>query len=400
MAVRDTLSRIEDVLLSTSIDIWVERRSVAGTRFVPLAVHFLNSDRPGGIETYFGKGLDDDQRTASAVMEFFEGLSSRMIGAENLVVSTFPDLGAEARDPREFVLAHDFSYRRDRVIEWVWGYSLTEREPVLVPANLVFFPYEVDDLGKAIAATDSNGLAAGNCLEEAVLHGLLEVVERDARMIMEYGAMTMPDLELDAALDPALARLVTDVGESRVKMAVKDDTLDIPIPTIGVFLDGMSKRRQGMSFASGAHPDPSVAVSRALTEAIQLYPRCRNYEDWIASGPRNHLYRPGQELRRLSDMRWIHGQDLRSVIESCVGLLRHNGSEVIVVDLTLPEIGFPVVRVLATGLQPLMTPSCLRISKRLLEVPAALSYSDKPAKASDVRFKSLCGFADKNARRR
>ena len=58
-----------------------------------------------------------------------------------------------------------------------------------MPANLVFCPYEPPGSGKGIAWMDSNGLAAGNDLEEAVLHGLLEVVERDAIMISEHNRL-------------------------------------------------------------------------------------------------------------------------------------------------------------------------------------------------------------------
>jgi ribosomal protein S12 methylthiotransferase accessory factor len=393
--IEETLARIDRVFLSTSFEVRVEKRSIAGTPFTPLLVHFLSPSGPDSDERYFGKGIGDAQQTASGVMEFFERFSSRVLGNELIIEAAYRDVKDRARDPREFVLAADSPYSPGRKIDWVWGYSLTEREPVLVPAILAFFPYTFDRPEKAFTAWDSNGLASGNCLEEAVLHGLLEVIERDARVIMEYNSLAMPDLELDGPLDPALSALLNDMEESRIACRLKDNTLDIPVPSIGAYLEGRSPKSSrvvGRGFSTGTHLHPEIAFSRALTEAIQLYPRSKNYREWMASSPISHLHREGKEGKRFSDIPDLSASSLRKNINICVRLLEIRGSEVIVVDLSLPEIEFPVVRVCATNLQPLIIPGCMRLSRRLFDVPVELGYREKPLQPADIKYRALCGY--------
>ena len=60
---------------------------------------------------------------------------------------------------------------------WVWGYSLSQNRPILVPESIAYYSLGHRD---AYVYETSNGCAIGGSLEEAIFHGILEVVERDA----------------------------------------------------------------------------------------------------------------------------------------------------------------------------------------------------------------------------
>src|SRR5690606_40616130 len=77
---------------------------------------------------------------------------------------------------------------------WEWGWSLRDARPVLVPSRLVY--YSIPTAGDNFVFECSNGCAIGGCTEEAVLGGLLELVERDAFLNAWYGAARLPRVDL------------------------------------------------------------------------------------------------------------------------------------------------------------------------------------------------------------
>jgi thioglycine synthase len=387
----ETLARIKEVLLATPLEIRFERRWVPDTPFSAVLLHFSSREATAD-EVYLGKGLDYDQCMVSAFMEFIERFCARITDKKMLIEARYKDVKVYARDPRQFVLPLDSSYKKDSKIDWVWGYSLTRREPVLVPANMVFLPYVTDRQEKNIAGSDSNGLASGNCIEEAILHGIMEVIERDARFIMEYNYIAMPDVEIDHLKDKGIARLLKNLGEARIDVTIKDITNNIPVPSIGVFLEGASDGKKAMSYACGTYIHPEIALSRALTEALQLYPRCANYQEWLKSGPIDHLYRQGSRKVRLSAFAGASDTDLKENINRCVETLKKFDAEVIVVDISRPELSFSVVRICVTNLQPLMYAGNPRVSRRLCEVPVILGWRENTLKPEDIKFRQLPGY--------
>jgi len=325
-------------------------------------------------------------------MEFVERMCARRSPNEPAIEAGFVDVRSRARDPYELVIPRGKTYSPRLKIEWVWGYSLTYGKPVLIPANLVYCPYVPRGKAAQVVPADSNGLASGNVLEEAILHGLLEVVERDARVIMEYHRLNMPDVPEPSKNRGALGGVFGKLKSSGVGVTIKDITTDIPVPSYGVFLRGRYSGREARAYASGTHLDSRIALSRALTEALQMYPRCRNYRKWIRSGPLDHLFASAGRKARLSAVKSPPFRDLKSAVEFCVKTLATFGAEVIVVDLSLPDTGFTVARVCVTGLQPVIHPSVLRLSRRLFETPRRLGYETPSLRADEIKPREFCGF--------
>jgi thioglycine synthase len=385
-----TLAEIERYFLTSGEEIQFEMKRRASDGTIRSILEHLAPAGASGDERYFGKGADGGQARASACMEFVERLVAKMGPDDVLVETSYAEVEAEARDPRLFCLSDEKAFDPGSRIDWCWGFSLTRAEPTLVPANLVFFPYTSERDEKAIAWTDSNGLASGNNLEEAILHAVLEVVERDAVVIAEYNPLPITEIGRDS-LPPGSRRLLADLEAKGVLCSFATVPTDIPIPVVSAFLRKPDEPGY-CSVAFGCHLDPALAVSRSLTEAVQLLPPSANHEEWLRSGsPERYQARTSRRIS-LKDLDNLASSDLRENIERCVAILRSVGSDIIVVDLSRPDVPFPVVRVLATGLQPLFHKGDMRLSPRFFNVPVRLGLRARPLDRADVKLWPLCGY--------
>jgi ribosomal protein S12 methylthiotransferase accessory factor YcaO len=337
-----------------------------------------------------GKGLSPGQALASACVELLERHCAAPRRDDAVRQAPYARVAGEAVDPRRFVLAATTAYDPAAKIDWIWGYSLTRGVPVLVPANLVFYPYVPRRGSQVIAWTDSNGLAAGNNLEEAVLHGLLEVIERDAVMISEYNRLPPPVIAsrgLPETCRPVLD-LLEKAGYRSSFMAVPTD---LPFPVVAAFIT-RGKDSRDRSIAFGSHIGRAQALERALTEAIQVLPPSANHAGWLRSGSSERCACRAPKKIAFGQLANHRTNDLKTGIARCVSALRGVGSEVIVVDLSLPDIPFPAVRVLATGLQPSLRKGERRLSARFFEVPIKLGFRAGPRAPADVEIWPLCGY--------
>ncbi len=385
-----TLAEVERFFLTSGMEaqFHMQDRRVDG-----MGRAFLKYLSPAGESEdriFCGKGLSTGQALVSACLEFLERHCAGMMPDDAVQEASYDQVAAAAIDPRLFNLAAGKDFDTAKKIDWVWGYSLTRAEHVLVPANLVFCPYETSRNVKDLAWMDSNGLASGNNIEEAILHGILEVVERDAVMISEYGRL--PPAGISPAGLPVECRPTIDLLENGgFHLTFLAGRTDLPFPFIAAFLrhrDVPADR----SVAFGCHLDPALALERALTEAIQVLPPSINHEGWLRSGsPERYAAPPSREIS-FDDLKSLASPGLKENIEKCVAILKDVGSEVIVVDLSLSDIPFPAVRVLATGLQPLFHESDMRLSRRFFEVPVKLGVRAEPRREADIKIWPLCGY--------
>jgi YcaO-like protein with predicted kinase domain len=107
--------------------------------------------------------------------------------------------------------------------------------PVLVPANLVFLPYITTDDDKYFVFESSNGLASGNNIEEAILHGLIELIGRDQVLISEYNRLPFKRITQESLPDACspILELLANMG---FQVYILSGTSDIPVPFIAAFI--------------------------------------------------------------------------------------------------------------------------------------------------------------------
>jgi len=245
---------------------------------IPVFSAIRPSAAAGAISIYSGKGATETNARISAIMESFErclaeqpevsiNLSGVPLNVERIndtyesLSESYPTLYPDA-----LLLPQPFA--EPTSLEWVMGHDLMNDIDVFVPANAVFHPYNPQE-ANALFRSNTNGLASGNTIEEAVLHGLLEVIERDALSIAEYTRNPGREILLseDDGVNYELKRKMEETG-IKVKLWLLDS--DINIPTIVAALDDTVLEDPALLvMGAGAHLSPEIAVTRALTEAAQ-----------------------------------------------------------------------------------------------------------------------------------
>jgi len=232
----------------------------------------------------------------------------------------------------------------------------------MVPASGVFHPLPMNY--PQLFRTNTNGLASGNVLEEAVFHGLSEVIERDAWSLVEAVKRTGPRVtEVEEGL---AAELIEKFAAAEVEVRIKDITSEIGVPTIAAASDDLRLKDPALlTIGMGTHTSAEVAVLRALTEVAQsrLTQIHGAREDTTTADFRrqigydrtkrlNRHWFADSETRSFSEIRSQDSEDFLDDINLMLKRLEEAGMErAIVVDLTRQEIGVPVVRVMVPGLE-------------------------------------------------
>ena len=321
-----------------------------------------------GVPKYYnGKGVTREQAEASAVMESIERYSAEPRDDDEVVFGTYEqacDVMATI-PPADMILPiWALDNLQGAEIAWTEGWDILRGERVWVPACAVFYPY-IPDTDLQLFKYHTNGLASGNNMEEAVLHATFELVERDAWSIAEYRNLPVPDVIADP--DSLPGKLIARFAEHGVEVHLKDLTCDTGIPTIGAAADDVAtKDPEMLTIGVGTHLDPEIAAVRAITEVAQSRATHRDGKKINAQLQRATVqmgYERVKELNRLwfgegrgsvnlSDIPDGSTDDVLDDIEVVLGSLMNAGFDsVIAVDLTRPELGVPVVRMIVPGLE-------------------------------------------------
>lgn len=290
---------------------------------------------------------------------------------------------------------------RTDAIDWTWAYSLTSRRFLLVPAALVHGSIghgPPNNFGHGLSST---GVASHVSVEAALLAGLLEVVERDAVMISWLNRHSPATVTLDATTSRELLELRQRFEVPGIEFVLLDLTLDTGIPTVGCLALSDRSDRPSAVMGSASRPDPVDAASKALLEAAQIHyslnalghdassslPEAdvrtfadhavfyagsanRRFLDFLASSGRS---------RPLSGMRDLSTGTTGGDLQACVALLDSVGLEVLVAELTTPDVGrlgFRVFKVLVPGAVDINGDARMPLlgSRRIDEVPAAMGW--------------------------
>jgi oxazoline/thiazoline synthase len=335
-----------------------------------------------------GKGKSADQARTSALAEALERYCGVFDGTEPRMRASFADLGKAAMHPNACMGYSDRQYaeralhnsagqkarwvpepfREDAQIEWTPLWSLSAEEPRYLPTSFCYYGYRSPD--PLFARADSNGCAAGSVLEEAVLQGILELIERDAVALWWYNRLVRPAVDLDSVDDPYVTGLVSHYDELRRDLWVLDIKSDIGVSVFAAISRRADKQEEDIIYGFGAHLDPGVALARALTELNQsleavptatgplssrTYRGSRDAVRWwrtVTAAASSYLT-PDPEVmpRSLHDFKNLASDDLKQDVLTCRALVEARGIEILALDQTRPDVGFPVVRMVSPGLR-------------------------------------------------
>jgi oxazoline/thiazoline synthase len=364
------------------------------------SVDQLRSGLSGGS---FGKGSTAEQGEASALMEAIERYSGIFQGDEIRTERSFTDFApGDAFLPNDVQLFSETQFQNRTIpqsghshpvpeplnpsakIEWSPVWSLRDKRFKYCPTGLLYFFY-------GPFHTDSNGCAAGNTLEEAIVQGFLELVERDAYAIWWYNRLQRAQVDLKQFDDSYVRDLQAQFAEAGRRLWVLDITSDLGIPTYVSIMHWMQNGHENIEFGSGAHFDRRIALLRSLTELTQFMSigmmggasgekptldgvtplRLEDYPFLIPSD--NPIVPPAPDVK-------VH-DNTRDQVNACVEIATHAGYDFLVLDQTRPDVEVPVVRVLVPGLRHFYR----RFAPgRLYDVPVRLGLLDRPRLESEL----------------
>jgi ribosomal protein S12 methylthiotransferase accessory factor len=361
----ETLARVEPLMKTAGITRLADITDLDRVG-IPVYSAIRPSAEGGAISVYNGKGRTKEEAKVSALMEGFERFSAEVRGY-NIVRKGVAEFraGHNAIDPMDLILTPASAYHlMNQPVGWVKGVDLNAVGETWVPASAVFHPY-VSKHDLALFRTSTNGLASGNNLEEAVLHGLCEVIERDAWSLAEGRRKINGDVIVPN--DGPVKELVDMFGNKGIEIHLKNLTSDIGVPTIAAAADDVIMQDPALlTLGIGTHLDPQVAAVKALLEVAQsrLTQIHGAREDTVKG---EHSRKLGYERMKrinkmwltdsgpqvsLSELPKLDTDDIYDDIQVLLSRLNSRGlKSTVVVNLTRRDLGIPVVRVIIPGLE-------------------------------------------------
>ena len=364
----DSLRRLVPVMGITRI------ANITGLDTIGIPVTMVCRPNSRSLAVSQGKALELTAAKVSGLMESIEGYHAEHITLP-LKLASYEELcyTHPVVDVRQLPRPADTVFHPNTPLLWIEGFDLVENGNMWLPYELVHLNYTIPlPPGTGCFSATSNGLASGNHLLEAISHGICEVIERDSVALWylrDLSDKQCSRVDLQSVDDSDCGEALEKYRRTGLSVAVWDITNQrLPVPAfLCVVLEHpeYSTRSLPPAIGSGCHPCRSIALLRALTEAAQS-------RLTFISGSRDDLSRADYErlrsvqvLRRARLMLEIKGAP-HSYLDVCTSennnfveevcwelqVLRKSGfKRVIVVDLTKPEFGLPVVRVVIPGLQ-------------------------------------------------
>jgi len=312
-----------------------------------------------------GIGLSLQEAFQGCVGEGIEYLSQRQRSGDELTAADGIDpLQALDRHTRELVTALKPSHA-GRGLSWHRAHRLSDQVEVLLPADLCLRrPPALQDFVPPFPL--STGSAAGTSWRGAALHGLLELIERDAASLWWRGGRrgrAVP-ADVEASAQALLRELRAGVATPR-RSWLLDITTDIGVPAVAA----LSCRLDGFGFAFGlaARRTLQAAARSALLEMCQIElahavveaKRRERGETALNARDRGHLQRATAiDADRCALLQPASGRaqhialnDADAALHLIVRRLGELGIETYGLDLTRPNFGVPVARIIAPGLQ-------------------------------------------------
>jgi ribosomal protein S12 methylthiotransferase accessory factor len=286
-------------------------------------------------------------------------------------------------------------FDEDAVIEWTPVWSLLSGKHRLLPTAMLYYSPRSGSQAPSVFA-DSNGSAAGASIEDAIIHGFLELVERDAVALWWYNRTRQALVDLRSFDDRWLAGLPAQYRRMKREAWVLDVTSDLGIPAMAAVSRRVDGPAEDIALGFGAHPDPAVAARRALGELGQMLPATLGGRtDGVKRAPDPHMDRwwsyatvrnqpylrpdPCQPMRTAADYAYQSSATLNPKI--IYRAARRAGLDVLILDQTRPDIEMPVVKVVVPGLRhfwPRLAPG------RLFDVPVTLGRKSEATPYEDL----------------
>ncbi|WP_347551326.1 TOMM precursor leader peptide-binding protein [Pseudalkalibacillus hwajinpoensis] len=304
-------------------------------------------------------------------------------------------------------------FHPDRKMNWVWGYSLIEKAPILVPERLAYYSM---GCGDGFIFETSNGCAIGGSLEEAIFYGIMEVLERDSFLMTWYAQLPLPRIDPYSSNDEELLLMIDRMQEiTGYDLYLYNATMEHGIPCILTITKNRNPEsdRLNLMCAAGAHLDPVRAVKSAVFESVgMITPLNKEFKKKKAEYVK--MFNDSSLVQKMDDHGMVYGlpeaeerlqfilnqhrplqtfaeafhmskrhSNLTDDLNTMLQIFRSLKLDVIVVDQTTPEIkrnGLHCAKVIIPGMLPMTFGHHLRRVtglSRVLKVPKELGYVNR-----------------------
>jgi ribosomal protein S12 methylthiotransferase accessory factor len=356
----ETVRRLRDRLGALDLQVLDQAVRIDNGRLdIPVFFSVCGKDAVSviGTKKQMGKGATAQQAEASAVMELAERFSFFSFCKDP--AHFFTDTHLHLKDqaiPFELIAksVHDDSeeleitrgFFENLPLQWTWAYSLSRKEPVLIPFTWFY------------AINEFNGPSAGNCQEEALMQGICEIVERHVSSLVSQKRIKVPLIRPESVKDPMVLEMFRKYRAAGVRLVLSDFSLDTGIPTVGALAydPATFPETSEIVWTAGTTPDPEKALSRALTEVAQLAGDFNTSANYVASGlPKftsleeaDFVINPGRMID-MAQLPNLSNPNIRLEIESCLAALARNDMEVFVINTTHPGLQVPAFYTIIPG---------------------------------------------------
>ncbi len=370
--------------------------------------------------------IDPKRAIMKAVGESIERYCPSHFSYEDFILASYNELDGEAVHPADFALFSekqysepDFPFSRltaSTPLRWTSAYSISRDRPVLVPASFVYIPYFCDTAYEPLAHNPiSTGLACGSNLAPAMYKAILEVIERDAFMIMWQNQLSCLEIDLATVDDPFIQSLLNELAILPVTCQAYLIPSDTEVPVILVLLRNTAGHLPHTVIGMSADLNPYRALMLAVEEVClgwlgigryaldeKEYKPEKDYSDINTIilhalvhavdpdlGKSLEFFNPSGKQIAIGEIKNVYDENMVTNVQNLVNKLNEKDLDVIVKDLTttdVDEAGFKVIRAVVPGMQPLDINHARRYlgGKRLYEVPCQMGLRKQPLTEEEV----------------
>jgi ribosomal protein S12 methylthiotransferase accessory factor len=350
----ETVAKAREALTRSGKRILAQTRRIdTGRLGIPVFMSICGEDARGIMPTrkQMGKGASAAQAEASALMELAERFSyfSFWDNPENFQPMAWSQ-AQEAFGDRLLPISYVIHSVADKISE-----DDAARILDLLPWR--FAPVTDIGAGQEFMApldwfkklNEFNGSSAGNTLEESMLQGGCELVERHVCAVVDRTRQETPNIDPASFSDPVLVELYEKFTAKGLKVWLKDFSLGLPVPTVAALVmdPATFPHKSEIVFTAGTASSPEKAAIRALTEIAQLggdFETCSNYE---ASGlskfthPDQFVWLTAGETVSIHALPSNQDADIATELVNFCARLKDQGFTFFSVDTTVPELGIP-----------------------------------------------------------
>lgn len=357
------------------------------------------------VEQALGKGLSTTQCQSSAMGEALERQAAQYVGDEGIVCAVPEQLSDKVYLPHQLASFSERQYLAfagqsgrsihnpqwvvrfdaEQQMHWAKGWSLSEGHAVYFPAAFCFANTPFSD--RIYSSYTHNGNACGSNKEEAMLQGLMELIERDAVAIWWYNQIPRPEVSLDIIGEQAKQKIDKALaGQWQYWLLDVSNNIDV-VTCVAVGRHVQSKK---FVMGFGTHLDPSVAAQRALTEMYQLITikdRVSGPFDFDAIANKPFMYPKRRTFAKtLADYQYLDSDNLKHNIVDIVEQLKGLGLDVCVVDYSRADLPVATLKVIVPGLVHFWPQLA---NQRLYQVPVELGWLSQPLHENELNAQPL-----------